>query len=447
MIDSSFPLLVFGAGAAGMNAALLAARSGIHSTVVEKTNRMFSTISKAWWRQIDPTEYDWPHGHWNEGLFPLPGTGTIPLQQKRATGPALASAWDAEWSDFNKNRNGRGLNGKISVVRKLDAHNLRFTDDNPTHLEVKGPWDGEHNPETTKKFGALLSCVGFGEEQVGEYLMNGKWKGYKGPAFWHDSDGIAPGSRLPRGISNVVISGGGDGGMQDFQRVATSYFGRDLYLRYLEAAGSSLKLRTHVLPSDTLLKNFLSAEDAGRRAFGWASDRLGVPDALSAWHEAFADPIDDLVRHWSRFEVNTVADTLFRQEVLDGSLKITWLLRESTPGYAYALNRYLVLLLLAVAKRHAEFRNEDDPGSATNPFTVLPSSSIHTIDPINHICSSAKTCIGEPHHVSINVAGEKSPRTIPHANLIVVRHGVTPRREIFPGPLVPEQIVPFTLPG
>lgn len=440
LIDSSFPLLVFGAGAAGMNAALHAARCGVHSTVVEKNKRKFSTFAQAYWRRIDPTEYDWPHEHWRQGHFPVKGKGSIPFPQRTSSGLALASAWKAEWRHFNTYHNGPASNPKVTVIHDFDAHKLTYKDVHPNFLDVHGKWDAGL-PAFSRQFGALLCCDGFGSEQVSEYPNIGKWNQYQGPTFWHDSDGMVPGSRLPAGVSNAIISGGGDGGMQDLQRVATSYFGRQLYEKYIAAANK----RDSMLPSDGLLKDLLSAEDAGRRAFGWAPDRLGVPNALATWHRTFETAIDRLVSNWTDVEIDDMADALFRPAVLAGSLPITWVLGEATPGYADALNRYLVLMLLAIARRYTDNRNRANPGSAIDLFTVLPSSRIDTIDPLGHSCLNAKNCIGKLHEVTILVAGG-SPKTIPNANLIIVRHGVRPRRGLVGQAQIPEQIVPFSLP-
>lgn len=436
MIGTGLALLVYGAGAAGMNAAMLAAALHADVTVVERTDEMFSSIAGTWLRRIDPTEYDWPHEHWRTSLFP--STGTIPLPQKSALcGASLAAAWIQQWNNFLATWNGKNGFGTVTVVHNLDAWGLVQSDipANP-FLEVTGRWQDDSSAIETKQFGALLSCTGHGPEQVSEVPLYGLWHQYTGPGFWTDGDGIAPYWPLPGGVSSVVISGAGDGGMQDLQRVATSFFGRELFERLEMAAGRNPDPEYVILPTDTLLKTLLSAEETARRAFSWAASRHGAPRTLMKWHNDFKDAIEQVVSGWSDEVALHVAQYLFRKDLFapQPRLQITWVMRDPTPGYAYALNRYLVLLLSALANRVL-------PGR----LIIHRSSTIHSITPLGHSCKKASDCVGKKHIVEID-AGD--PTLIEcEADLIIIRHGVEHRPLLLGGRVpVPEQISPFDLP-
>jgi len=428
------PLLVFGAGAAGMNAAMLAAARHADVTVLELTHSLFSSISGSWLRRIDPTEYDWPHVHWTTAHFPL--TGSIPLPQLGAMcGAHLAAAFTKQWDDFLKSRNGRNGYGTVTLLQGRDA--LAFVEtDNPAQpfLEVEGKWDPAHPVKQRRDFGARLSCIGHGREQVSEIPSFGMWQGYAGPEFWTDGDGIGAYQPLPASVNNIVISGAGDGGMQDLQRAATSLFGRQLYQQLEMTAQSNPSPAVEILPSDTLLKELMSAEETARRAFGWAPGRQGAPSTLQTWHDTFRHAIEKMVRAWPSNVATHVAQHLFRFELFGPApqLQITWVMQHATPGYAYALNRYLTILLCTLAEKTV-------PGR----IVVYPTSTLHTIAPVSHRCTSAATCVGKRHTVEIERVG--APRVTCDADLIIIRHGVELRRGA-PGAPVPEQMTPFDLP-
>lgn len=429
LIGQGSPLLVYGGGPAGMNAAMLAATYHANVTVVERTKFLFSTIRQAWWRRIDATEYDWPHNHWPTGIFPV--RGKIPLMQTTTSdGVALAEGWRLGWEDFKRTRNGRNGFGTVDVIHELDAVGLH-PEDTPALLKVTGRWSPGSLAQESRWFGALLSCIGHGDEQVTDNSGNGYWGGYAGPRFWTDSDGIAPDRPLPAGVSDVLISGAGDGGMQDFQRVLTSRCGKELLDKVVLAARTYPSSPFPIVLPEGLEKWLLSADEAGRRAFGWAPDRDGAPRALKKWHYDFEEPIKGLVRSWPGELAAHVAATLFRKEVLDQKLSVEWVMREQTPGYAYALNRYLAILLQSLAERIKAL------------VSVHPGSTISGITGVDHECRSAATCLGKKHKVLID---RPNKRPIPRdADLIIIRHGLEPRPLLLSGRNpVPEQIVPST---
>lgn len=434
LIGPGRPLLIFGAGAAGINAAMLAAARRTDATVLELTHSLFSSISGSWLRRIDPTEFDWPHPHWKTARFPL--VGSIPLPQLSAMcGAHLAAAFTNQWDNFLKSRNGRNGYGTVTLLQGQDAHAF-VESDVATHLEVLGRWDLSNPARQARDFGARVSCMGHGKEQVSESPLFGMWNNYAGPEFWTDSDGIGANYPLPAGVSKIVISGAGDGGMQDLQRAATSLFGRELYQQLELAAQTNPSPAIAILPTDTMLKELMSAEETARRAFGWALARQGAPQTLQQWHGTFKQAVEQMVQAWPHNVAQHVAQQLFRAEMFypDSQLDILWLMQHPTPGYAYALNRYLTVLLCTLADRIL-------PGR----ITVYPDSTIRAIDSVDphHVCLSAATCRGKQHRVKIDQGS--TPRLTCDADLIIIRHGMEPRGGSSGAP-VPEQMTPFDLP-
>lgn len=435
-IGPGFPLLVYGAGPAGINAAMLAALCHVDVTVVEQDQRLFKTIAAAWRRRVDPCEYDWPHAHWTCSTFPA--SGRIPLPQTKAMcGADLAAAFKLQWEDFLITDNGSGRNGTVTLVKGVVATTLTELDDPADlFLKVTGPLEAGSPTVHTKQFGARIACMGQGEELVAEWPLLGRWNGYRGPAFWTDSDGIDANRPLPAGVGSIIISGAGDGGMQDFQRVATSCFGRQLFQRLESAARSCPSPEADVLPTDTMIKKFLSAEEKARRACGWATSAAAVSRVFKEWHAGFKKPVEDMVDGWSTAVAQHVAQCLFRPEMFGAKPQpdITWVMREQTPGSAYALNRYLSLLLCALAER---FWPEQ--------IRIYPASSIESISAQDHACKHAAACVGRKHLVKIDTGGTRPvSRT---AELIIIRHGIENRRPLRGAPVpVPLQMPPFDLP-
>jgi hypothetical protein len=224
--------------------------------------------------------------------------------------------------------------------------------------------------------------------------------------------------------------------MQDLQRVATSRFGKELYAEIEDFA--RLSRLPHILPSDSMLRAMMSAEDVARRAFSWAPQRHGVPNVLNAWHQAFQREVSNLVSAWTAVEITAFAKRILRPELVAGKLHITWVIREASPGYAYALNRYLALLILEIARR---------PFASKNPIVERPSHTIQSIAPVGHSCVAAATCSGQPHDVTLLPVIGGTPASLTDVDLIIVRHGVEPRPALLSGPPIREQMVPYELPS
>jgi hypothetical protein len=418
-----------------------AAGLGVHVTVVERndtspqsfeppgTRRLFSTFTNCLTRSINATEYDWPHADWQQGRFL-----DCSLPQASPTSAAVqAGIWRRAWRAFAVNQNGQKEKGfgMVDLIDRLDAASFRVVHGPDAELTVIGPWasggEAEHKPRT---FGALLSCVGIGSEDV---RVEGSR--YTGPRFWSDADGIYAGENLPDGVTQVVISGGGDGAMQDLQRVATSYYGRRLYER-LESLLTSDEKPDHQLRAD-----LLAADEIGWRSFCWAGTKDAALAVAARWHDSIERCVHAFFeRQWSAETFGRIAKDLLREQLLDGRLTITWVIREPTPGASYALNRFLVRVLIELSRRAAPRRG----------IFVETSRKIHDIIAADgaHVCNMAELCVGKKHTVMIGPVSANGGKAKPiSANLILIRHGLESVPPVLNGPApVANQLLPFNLP-
>lgn len=443
--DNERGLLIYGAGAAGINAAMEAAWFGVHVTVVEKsdisplpsepvgTRRLFSTFSQCLTRKINATEYDWPHDGWRQGRFLGP---SLPQASPMAA-LAQAAIWRGAWRSFAVARNGRDGVGMVRLIDKLDASNFRVVHGPDAELIVNGPWPADEaaRPDEapahlqSRKYGALVSCVGIGSEAV---TLEGT--AFSGPCFWSDADGMYAGMPLPDGVTRVVISGGGDRGMQDLQRVATSYYGGTLYER-LESL-----LEPGEQPDHELRADLLAADETARRSYCWAGTNEAKLAVATRWHQSIKERVFAFFdRRWSEATFRRLARDLLREQLLDDRLRITWVIKEPAPGAAYVLNRFLVLLLIELSKR----------GTPRQCIVEKPSSRIWNIVPAegSHTCSTAQLCVGKWHTVTIGpVSGNRADAVPSDANLIMIRHGLQSAPLVLNGSApVTDQMLPLGL--
>ena len=443
-ISSADHLLVIGAGAAGMCAAMNAAYWGVNVTVVELDQVPFATFFRARWRRVDPCEYDWPHPHCQQGLFPQ-SNGWFPLPQTTGTGADLAHSWTHLWQQWQALYDGKGKRGHIELLTSLDGRpmvnpaNHRYPA-GANHVEVSAPWQTGGTP-SARPFGAIINAAGFGVECTdSDGQCPDPWNGFQGPAFWKDDDQIPndPKEHIPH--TNVVISGGGDGAMQDFQRVVTGHFGLTL-LKALQDAIDHHRPGFQ-LDADGVIRSLLSAEESARRMHAWQRQAHPAKQMTAAWHTAFEQAIVPHIKRLGQAALDAVAHDVLRGRLKNGQLKVTWAHRLSTPEYAYALNRFLCLVLNTLC-------SEASSNMIKHSVQLLPRHEITAISPSakanHHPCVSAKGCIGVLHDVTLT-SHTGSPHPIKDVDLIIVRHGAdrstTPGR----GPYAPEQMTPYDIP-
>ncbi len=482
-------LLVLGAGVAGVALGLSAAEQGADVTIVEKETYPFGTLASCYWRTVDPTEYDWPHQHWNQGSLPivLPGapvaTGPggpqspiqLPLPPSRLTGSRLAGVWSSLHSSalsppvpdstiavgagsltilYGRNANDLTIDDSLAasaLATRVPGHPMLTVSD-AAATELVRVTSGWTTPSwNSEKFAAIVSCIGFGEEITSERPppptgQRGNWNGFTGHHFWQDYDGMKRSGFFKRTNRTmptaILISGSGDGAMQDFQRAATGRFGRDLYEKIKSA------LPTGRFTPEGFMQDAILAEDYARRAHGWRPIGASIDATFQHWHDAYERAVNEVWSRWNSAtkEHEAVAKAVLRPEVINeltGSpgprVTVRWVIRESTPAYTYGLNRFLSLLVL----RLMALLQGADHG---RPHTLLTQHEIHAISPHPpHVCSGNPAgCYAIVHDVLLrNVVTHASVWN--QFDLILIRHGQE-ASPLLGGASVPEQQVPFDIP-
>jgi hypothetical protein len=423
-IDASQPLLVIGGGAAGVTCALTACGFGVDVTVLELNVDPLQTQAGVTTRCLDPTEFDWPQPHWTAADMAWAGT-PFALRYVADHADALAQLWTQAVRDVLTGVT--PLPGQLEIFWGVDARKLLYPDFG--HAIGVQPWPGQ--PGGVRSYGAAISCIGFSGERTSVPSTAGGE--LVGPLFWSADTLALPGLGIAPPLANAraLVSGGGDGAQQDFQRILTGKFGKDL------ANDLGIAQQTAALP----LADALLAEDLGRRAHAWGEPGVAPAGAYADWHASFVRLADAIWQDWAAKGLCTgLANTVLRP-----SVEATWLVGAEAPGYCYGLNRLLALL---VARLHAHrtgrpLEGRDSAGDIPLNQVILYGYWLESVTPQTaHACGNS--CFGLPH-----LAGVRGAVTGPHqlgpVDAVIVRHGVD-QQPLFTWAPVSEQLVPFNVP-
>lgn len=423
LIASGEKLLVVGAGAAGVTAAIEAASRGISVTLIDTAPAPFLRQAGCSSRWVDPTQYDWPVDHWANSVFPWTWPG-MPLPWTAGRANMLATAWRlalaAAISSYGPLLNvlfTTGLAAFPSVTYRIATPELQAT----------------FTSGGTDYFKIAVSTVGFGTERT----SLGTFSSYR---FW-DTDPLEQNDYgLPSVSSpNILISGGGDGALQDFIRVSTT--------------ASSARQIYDMLPLLPNLRAALesaiqSAEDQAQRAYLWGTPGSATAPARDHMiherlHQAFVDQVDTLANYPRLWPMIVAA--LNKVVRPSGSARICLVYPCGHFDRCYALNRFLVLLL----ERYYRLERAE---------TVLyPNVKVEGLSGTTHVCANNPAfCHGQIHTISFATSacrGFAPPAAVfptPQREIVLLRHGIVPPTSVY-GPLAfaiqfPRQMIPYYSP-
>ncbi|POR39949.1 FAD-binding protein [Methylobacterium sp. V23] len=407
LISARRPLLVIGAGPTGMTAALHAAKRGIPVEVVDTAPSQTFALFRCDSRDVEPTLYDWPAAHWDRAEFPWAGAA-MPLPWQSAKADEVARKWALEM-----NRSLKGVEDAGSPAPKFHwSACADFGDDGfaPNVDDEYRVWvtlqrimkDGSKVPiGSNTPFGAVLACAG---RDVEDCCV----KTYTGFSFW-ESDRFEDPDCGCASAPRVLISGGGDGALQDFIRIMTGLGTGKFFDGLLLATDSHLEL------FETVFAEIGQAEDVAQRAMSWNEPRKRDDAVLLRLDRAHTDAIAKLKASaacWADITayINAV--------VAPRAPNVQLLHSRAFFTECYALNRFLALLLIEVlgADKHRI------PNARVSEVRCLH-------DPHGN---GAAGCHGLPHEVSFRKSGEARDRTETF-QVVVIRHGVGKSNRIFKG--------------
>jgi hypothetical protein len=389
-------LLVIGAGCAGAAAAMEAAARGITTHVIDAALLPFLRQAACMTRWIHPHEYEWPLEHWPMPNYPFVG---LPAPYY---GPPVPLPWAANWSDV------LAAGWAVDLGRAFRAYFPRLTLHYGSGLAgapvyAGGKWVVNRLPLGSPPLTVdmILIAVGFGAERVTAP------PNFRSLAFWETDPYRWPNCGLAA-PPKVVISGGGDGALQDFLRVVTG----------LPSVGDVA--RACPIPV-AVAANVLSAENRAQRAHLWGSLPEGDHDIQRTLHDAH--------HRAATLALTSPAVRAALSKLLPAKPPDVWLVHPCSHfSTGYGFNRFLVLLIDAYYT------------SLGNPSLLIPCASVAGVTEVPpHICLAPGMaapnpwlCIGQPHAVALAPASHPGCVPIPAAppgpllaDVVIIRHGVT----------------------
>ncbi|MEZ5352801.1 MAG: FAD-dependent oxidoreductase [Bryobacteraceae bacterium] len=273
-ISPQRPVAVLGAGIAGITAAVVARTAGVSVTIFEK-DKPAAAQSRSF-RWVDPAAYDWPHPWWGSGEMVWDHGGRWPLRLEAGEGRTLAFQF-------------------ASLLRK--EKNIRYVRENVTGLaQEKDRIRVATNAGLVEEFALVVDCRGAGKERsCGDFETIPFWSGM-------DPRRIVAGKAAELGRPvRVLISGGGDGAIQDFLLLAT---GRASIAQLAVEAGLARDvLRTGLTPISGSLaelagfeREALSIEERCWRDFCWQGPpgtEAGLTSCLAEFYEGWVARLAD----------------------------------------------------------------------------------------------------------------------------------------------------------
>ena len=248
LISKGRSLIVIGAGAGGMAAAITAHKAGVPVIVIERGTRPFARQAGVTSRTIHPYAYDWPHDRHKATDLIAPAV----LPWREATADGAASQWTAALEAY-----------------RLIAFDSSVSPPPPPGGPAIAIHDGVVNVHVTTPAGSgwlhggmVLSSIGFGTEITS--IPAARRSTYHGWRFW-ENDTMASANLGATRPPEVLIAGGGDGALQDTLRALLVPSVHDI--RDLLAALPAIP--------DDIRAAVGDAEDSATRAWLWAA---GGPD-------------------------------------------------------------------------------------------------------------------------------------------------------------------------
>lgn len=432
-------LLVLGGGVAGVACALVAARKGVRVTLLEShPSQLFATLHRSS-RRVAPFEYDWPRSSDPTSIFSARERSLL-LRYRSGNARWVCAVWQARmalWLARSKHAN------NLNIIYNADAL-LHYTIDPADAIKrtilAKGHFPGGL---VEKEFGAVIDCTGHVRERT--FIEKAEKHGgpppdvFCGPRFWQDRDFLNHRLKffVPIGanpVTAILVSGGGDGAMQDLQRIVTGRFGDKLYQKFIFHLGLG-DLREHFY-------ELAEADDSAKRAYAWKlSD--GELEEMKRCDETFASVAKQVlakyaakngpsvVPNWAR----KLASQVFKPMMFGGNTpKIVWAVEQSSCSYAYGLNRFLAHLTVQLLK---ELMGEEVLRFNTKIDKIVSATSAHQCQ------SDPMKCFGHTHKVSFEASTQPE-----EFDIIVIRHGlIFPEKAVFGKKApIPEQLVPYDMP-
>lgn len=415
------PLLILGGGVAGVSSAITALHAGVTVWIFEKEPELFSKQLNITSRRIHPFEFDWPLSHWNSSAFQEKLKFHFPLFFEGGVSGNIAASWTILTDLYEEL-----YDEKLKVFLNFDVRQLQF-DISADGVQINHPH--KQIDINLPTFGAAISCIGFGDEIVHD--PKERWL-YKGERFWaNDRLAFENAAISSNSTVKILISGAGDGAMQDVLRTTTSIFGMEL----IE------KLSTATVEAPTFAKTFKEFSECCNQidqsawdSVKWSDHKHKDANVLKNWFDEYETVVDKYWSQTSDEELDWQYQNIIRRDIREGNLNVTWLLSTEYFTVCYPLNRFLVswitrLYARGSHKQRIQIASTSEMDQLDDESIMIMGVEIAKIQSTGrtHACGQRHYCSGEKHLVSLSQSND-SEKTVIFGEFheIVIRHGVVP---------------------
>jgi len=333
-----YDVLVVSAGAAGVTAAWRAASYGLKVLIAEKSDTPFPSLLSCTDRVISFSMYDWPEPFCRTEHFP--SLRNQPIRGRRidhdnfpvysnSNEPQLASVHAGRWLarlglDGNRICYSGTTNpiewnfGCLAEPKRLPDSSYPYIPATVT-VQLTPTHPGERLREV--RAANVIMATGIGIER--------EIDGYQPPPFWsvnRQAPWADPPVSKPKGKRNVVISGAGDGAIQDTLK---SLFSKPVTNR-LPLAEYLLKGKD----SRLIKAKLLAAERHAERQLLWGVDDSAVYSALqTVYDECVAGIAVPKILRWKKLHLRS-------------DVRVGWIIGSTNAfSKAFPLNRFLASVL------------------------------------------------------------------------------------------------------
>ncbi|MFO0946127.1 MAG: NAD(P)-binding protein [Planctomycetota bacterium] len=382
LLDSPSGILVVGAGAAGSTAAMRAAELGFRVSLWDREMAPFTRHGKCS-RWVDPSQYDFPVGHWRTYGLPCNPTNTNPCPLP----------WPAPNEAFSLSSDWRAHVDSYSAIYpqyfqlklRREYTGIIHTDETNQRVEV-GFVDLDNGSQATETFSFVIRAMGFGEERCSLVLGDKSLHPFRGYGFWaKDPFDYSRGTLDWNGNRpRVLISGCGDGALQDYLRLSTR-------MNTAREIWDAMAL-SNVPNIDEIIKNLQDAEDQAARSLAWGAGENHDHPVLESLHDAYRMAASEIFNSSNGIEQKI--DQMLRDDI--ESISVAHACEHFS--VCYSLNHLLALLVM----NRWEARMT---GSSSAP-SHLPNTLVVGIKCQGHAAGDPSVC-----HLNINVVRFKKNRT------------------------------------
>jgi hypothetical protein len=406
-------LLVVGAGAAGATVAILAARRGVEVVVADRGVAPFALQLHCDTRWIDPVQYDWPAQHCSRGRWPVSGWPvSVPLKFKANYADLLAD----EWNDT--------LRDEAFLHPNLD---LRFETELRRYPSISSPPSAEltaslHDPlrgSYEEDFDVVVIARGIAREKVSvpnnaDVAITRTSPKFVSLPFWQHDAFQTPSLGLSDPRHHVLVSGGGDGALQDYIRLVT---GTNSALLLLEDICAAMPRGTELLAM--LRWRLAEAEEQAHRMQLWSAGSGDDHDTLLRIHQLHLRMIEVLRRRFAS-DWGSATATLRRKLTPRNPARIRLVHPCTHFSNCYSLNRFVALALRQFILE--EFKVD----------TIDGNQKVRAVRPdlgAAHPTACPPGCWGQPHFVELLRGADCSSAGSAHNSGrdyhgVAIRHGV-----------------------